>query len=142
MKAAIAIVCLTLGLSAADLDAAKKEPDLLKRSEMALSVAAESLKAARALPAEGGSLADLQKDMDVMVEAVELSLQALRDTGKHPNKLAKYYKHGELQTREMEKQMENLIQALAYDNRSPAEKAHDRLVVLHDEFLFGVMSGK
>jgi hypothetical protein len=42
----------------------------------------------------------------------------------------------------MQKQMENLVQALAFDNRPPAEKAQARLNVLHDEFLFGVMSGK
>jgi len=133
---------MTFDLGAADLDAAKKEPDPLKRSEMALTVAAEALKDARALPTEGGSVGDLQKDMDIVVAGVELSLQALRDTGKRPNKLAKYYKRGELQTREMIKHLENLVDALAYDNRPPAEKARDRLVVLHDEFLFGVMSGK
>jgi hypothetical protein len=42
----------------------------------------------------------------------------------------------------MQKHLENLIQALAFDNRPPAEKAQARLNVLHDEFLFGVMSGK
>ena len=142
MKLLIAIACFTLCLRAADLDAVKKEPDLVKRCELALEVASEALKDARALPAEGGSVADLQKDMDTLVQGVELSLQALHDTGKHPNKLGKYYKRGELRTREMIKHLENLIQVLAFDNRPPAEKAHDRLVVLHDEYLFGVMSGK
>jgi len=142
MKLLIAIACLTLSVAAADLDAVKKEPDLLKRSEMALEVAADALKHARELPAEGGSVSDLQKDMDTLVQGVELSLQALHDTGKHPNKLSKYYKKGELRTREMIKHLENLSQAIAFDNRPPAEKAHDRLVVLHDEYLFGVMSGK
>jgi hypothetical protein len=42
----------------------------------------------------------------------------------------------------MLKQLENLVQAIAFDSRPPAEKASDRLVVLHDEFLFGVMNGK
>ena len=142
MRALIAIFCLSLCLGAADLDAAKKEPDAAKRSDKALDAAMEVLKEARALPTEGGSLADLQKAMDTMIEAVELSLKSLRDTGKRPNKLTRYYKRGELRTREMQKQLENLIQALAFDNRPPAEKAQARLNVLHDEFLFGVMSGK
>lgn len=142
MRLLIALICFTLCLGAVDLEAVKKEPDRQKRSELALDAAAEALKDARALPTEGGSVADLQKDLDTMVQAVELSLQSLHDTGKRPNKLAKYYKNGELRTREMLKQLENLIQAIAFDNRPPAEKAHDRLVVLHDEFLFGVMSGK
>jgi hypothetical protein len=142
MKVLIALFGLALCLGAADLETVKKEPDLQKRSNLALDVAMAALKEARALPAEGGSSADLQKDMDTMIAAVELSLQSLRDTGKRPNKLTAYYKRGELKTHEMQKQMENLVQALAFDNRPPAEKAQARLNVLHDEFLFGVMSGK
>ncbi len=142
MKVFIALLSLTLCAGAADLEAVKKEQDLEKRSEHALDVAVEALKQARALPSEGGSLADLEKNMDTMVEAVELSLKSLRDTGKKPNKLTRFYKRGEIRTREMQKHIENLIQALAFDNRPPAEKAQERLNVLHDEFLFGVMSGK
>jgi hypothetical protein len=142
MKVLIALLCFSLCLAAADLDAVKKEPDLEKRSDKALDAAMETLKEARALPTEGGSITDLEKDMDSMIEAVELSLKSLRDTGKKPNKLTRYYKRGELKTREMQRHLENLIQALAFDNRPPAEKAQARLNVLHDEFLFGVMSGK
>ena len=142
MKALIALLGFALCLGAADLEAVKKEPDLERRSEKALDAAMEAVKLARALPAEGGSLADLQKDMDAVIDAVELSLKSLRDTGRKPNKLTRYYKRGELKTREMQKHLGNLIQALAFDNRPPAEKALERLNVLHDEFLFGVMSGK
>jgi len=142
MKVLIALFCFALCLGAVDLEAVKKEPDLQKRSDMALDAAMEALKEARALPTEGGSVDDLQKRMDTMIEAVELSLKSLRDTGKRPNKLTRYYKRGELKTREMQKQIENLVQALAFDSRPPAEKAQARLAVLHDEFLFGVMSGK
>ena len=142
MKVLIALFCSALCLGAADLEAVKKEPDPARRSDRALDVAEEALKEARALPTEGGSIEDLQKKMDTMIEAIELSLKSLRDTGKRPNKLTRYYKRGELKTREMQRQIENLIQALAFDNRPPAEKAQARLTVLHDEFLFGVMSGK
>jgi len=142
MRVLGALICCTLCLGAVDLDAVRKEPDLQKRSELALDAAAAALKDARALPTEGGSVADLKKDMDTMVQAVELSLQSLRDTGKRPSKLGKYYKKGELRTRDMLRQLENLVQAIAFDSRPPAEKARDRLVVLHDEFLFGVMSGQ
>lgn len=142
MKVLIALLSFALCAGAADLEAIKKEPDLEKRSDKALDAAVEVLQQARALPAEGGSLADLQKDMDAVVEAVELSLKSLRDTGKKPNKLTRFYKRGELKTREMQKQIDGLIQALAFDNRPPAEKAQARMNVLHDEFLFGVMSGK
>jgi hypothetical protein len=142
MKALIALLGFALCLGAADLEAVKKEPDLERRSEKALDAALEAVKHARTLPAEGGSLADLQKDMDAVIDAVELALQSLRDTGKKPNKLTRSYKRGELKTREIQKHIDILIQALAFDNRPPAEKAQARMNVLHDEFLFGVMSGK
>jgi predicted acylesterase/phospholipase RssA len=142
MKALIALLGFALCLGAADLEAVKKEPDLERRSEKALDAALEAVKRARTLPAEGGSLADLQKDMDAVIDAVELALQSLRDTGKKPNKLTRSYKRGELKTREIQKHIDILIQALAFDNRPPAEKAQARMNVLHDEFLFGVMSGK
>jgi hypothetical protein len=142
MKVLIALLGFALCLGAADLEAVKKEPDLERRSDKALDAAMEVVKLARALPAEGGSLADLQKHMDTLIEAVELSLQSLRDTGKKPHKLTRYYKRGELKTREIQKQLDILVQALAFDNRPPAEKAQARMNVLHDEFLFGVMSGK
>lgn len=142
MKTLIALLSFALFLGAADLESVKKEPDLEKRSDKALDVASDVLKLARALPGEGGSISDLEKDMDTMIEAVELSLKSLRDTGKKANKLTRFYKRGELRTRELQKQLDNLIQALAFDNRPPAEKAQARLNVLHDEFLFGVMSGK
>jgi hypothetical protein len=136
------MLCLSACLGAADLvDAAKKEPDPEKRFERALDTAMEALKQARALPTEGGSVDDLQRLMEQTVGGVELSLQALKDTGKPPRKLEKFYKRGEIRTREMARQLENLIQAIAFENRPPAEKAHARLIVLHDEFLFGVMSG-
>ena len=99
MKVLIALLCFSLCVGAADLEAVKKEPDLEKRSDKALDAAMDVLKLARALPAEGGSLADLQKDMDTVVEAVELSLNSLRDTGKKPNKLTRFYKRGELKDR-------------------------------------------
>ena len=138
MRVPIAILCFTLCLGAVDLEAVKKEPDLQKRSELALDAAAEALKHARTLPAEGGSVADLQVDMDTMVQAVELSLKSLHDTGKRPDKLGRYYKKGELRTREMLKQLENLFGTEPVQ-RHRAEVVEESLVV---EFLFGVMSGK
>jgi hypothetical protein len=142
MRLALALLCTLAVAAAADLDAVRKEPDLEKRSGRALDAAAEALKAARALPAEGGSVTELEQDLDAMVGGVELSLQALHETGKKPQKLGRAYKRGELKTREMLRQLENLIQAIGFDNRPPAERARDRLVTMHEEYLFGVMSGR
>jgi hypothetical protein len=146
MKLNIALLGAFLGIStvlgAMDLSSAKKEPDPEKRFEKALDVAEEALKEARTLPAAGGSIDDLEKDMTTMVGGIELSLQSLHDTGKRPNKLERFYKRGEMRTREMLRQLQNLIQAIAFESRPPAEKAQGRLNEMHEEFLLGVMGGK
>lgn len=136
------LLCSVASWASTDLESAKKEHDAERRFELAMNAANDALTQARALPAEGGSVDDLQQKMDTVTAGVELALKSLRDTGRPPRKLAKYYKRGEIRTRDMLRLLENLIQAIAFDSRPPAEKARDRLVVMHDEFLFGVMSGK
>jgi hypothetical protein len=136
------LLCQAGTAATVDLEAVKREPDPGKRAEQALEVASQALKRARALPVTGGSEADLAKDLTTMVNAVELSLQSLAGTGRKPSKLSRYYKKGELRTREMVRQLENLIADIAFDSRPPAEKARDRMVELHEEYLLGVMSGK
>ena len=142
MKLLMALLSLALAVGAQSLDAVKKEPDPEKRSERAIEAADDALKTARALPANGGSMEELQKQMELVVGAVELSLRALRDTGKRPYKLTRFYKRGELRTGAMLRSLDQLIQALAFDNRPPAEQARDKLLVMHEEYLLGVMSGK
>ena len=142
MKTWLIALTVAASLGAADLDSVKREPDLEKRCERALEVAAETMAHARTLPGSGGSMSELQKDLDATVAAVELSLQSLRDTGKRPYKLARAYKRGEIRTRDLDKEIEGLIQAIGFENRAAVEKARDKLVVLHEEYLLGVMSGK
>ena len=142
MNAVAALLIFTFAATPPSLDEIKKETDLEKRCEHALEAAESALKSSRTLLSEGGSTEDLAKQMETVVGGVELSLQSLRDTGKRPYKLAKYYKHGELKTREMLRQLDALVSAIAFDNRPPAEKARDRLQVLHEEYLLGAMSGK
>jgi hypothetical protein len=141
MNGVAAVLMLAL-VAAPSLDEIKKEPDLEKRCERALEAAESALKSSKALLAEGGSVDELQQRMEIVVGGVELSLQALHDTGKRPYKLERSYKRGELKTREMLKQLDSLVAAIAFDNRPPAEKARDRLLVLHEEYLLGAMSGK
>jgi multidrug resistance efflux pump len=123
----------------ADLKEIQKEPSLERRFELALAQAETSLKEAKAL-LPGGEIKQLEEALDEAASAAELSLQALRETGKRPSKLSKQYKRGELKTRQYIRQLEDLEKALGLQERPLAAKAKDRVTITHEEYLLGVMS--
>jgi len=122
-----------------DLDEIRKQSDPLVRAERAIDYADTALKQAHDLAAKGES-AKAPASIEEVAQACELSLQSLRDTGKRPGKLLKYYKKGELRTREYVRRLEALIQALNYEDRAKAEPFQTRVVAAHEEFLLGAMS--
>jgi hypothetical protein len=126
-------------LLVADLKEIQKEPSLERRFELALAQAETSLKQAQSL-LPGGEIKQLEQALDEAATAAELSLQALRDTGKRPNKLSKQYKRGELKTRQFIRQLEDLEKALGLQERPLATQAKNRVTITHEEYLLGVMS--
>ena len=126
-------------LTGEKLDAVRQEPNLEKRSEKALDVADAAMKSARAAVANSGTRAELESALEEIGAACGLSLQALKETGKPPKKLGRQYKRGELRTRELVRQLEDLILALSVGDRAPAESARDKATLVHEEFLLGVM---
>jgi hypothetical protein len=122
-----------------DLDSIRKEADPLRRYERAIDFADTQLKDARGL-VTAGEAGKVPEQLARVADAAELSLQALRDTGRRPGKLAKQYKHGELKTRDFLKRLESLIAALNFSDRPNAESCQMRMTATHEEFLLGVMS--
>lgn len=141
----IALTLLMLiapSLEADKFDDLRKETNLKKRSEKALDMAAESIKTARDVTANFGARSDLEAAITDVVTACQISLEALRETGSPPRRLSKEYKRGELRTREFLRQFEDLIQALSVTDREAVEQARDRVTLIHEEFLLGVMGQK
>jgi len=134
-----AMLLSAAGLNAAGLEELKQEPNLTKRSERALDYAETAIKRAHALVAGMGSRSELEKSLVEVAEAAKLSLDSLRETGKPPRKLTRQYKRGELKTREILRQLEDLALALGIADRAPAEQARDSVTLIHEEFLLGVM---
>jgi len=124
------------------LEQIKKEPDLVRRSERALICADSAAARARQIVRESGSRAHLFEVLEETVQAAELSLQSLRDTGKRASKLSKQFKRGELRSRDIVRQLSDIAAALGIDDRPDAEKLRDRVSLVHEEYLLGVMSGK
>jgi len=129
----------TLGSGVTEI---KKEPDPLKRFELALALAETQAKAARQLVKDSGSRTELMTMLQEVEAASVMSLESLQSTGKRPNKLTKQYKKGEQKTMEILRILKELVVALALEDRPAAEKVRDRAEVTHEEFLLGAMSGK
>lgn len=124
------------------LDSVRKEPDLVRRGERALALADDLCGAARQVVRDSGSRTQLFETLQQAVEAAELSLSALKETGRKASKLSKQYKRGELRTRDIVRQLNDIAVALNIDDRPAAEKLRDRVSLVHEEYLLGIMSGK
>ena len=141
-RMAIAVLAGCATTLSADVAEIRKEPDPLKRFELALALAETQTKAARQLVKDSGSRTELMQLLDESEAASVLSLESLQSTGKRPNKLTRQYKKGELKTMEILRILKDLVVALSIEDRATAEKVRDRAEVTHEEYLLGVMSGK
>jgi hypothetical protein len=124
------------------LDLVRKEPDLVRRSERALALADTLCTKARQIVRDSGSRTVLLETLEQTVQAAELSLSALKGTGKQASKFSRQYKRGELRTRDIVRQLNDISAALGIDDRPEAEKLRDRVSLVHEEYLLGIMSGK
>lgn len=134
---------LSFGLLRAEtLDDIRREADLVRRHDRALDYASAQARTLRELIQGGGTRAELAARLTEVEEAAQLSLQALRDTGRKASKLSRQFKRGELATRGILRLLEDSILALGVDDRPAAEKARDAVNATHEDYLLGVMTGK
>jgi exonuclease VII small subunit len=135
------LLCCCGGLAMADLNAVKSITSLEKRSERALENGGDALDAAKTAY-EAGNLAAMRASLKEVQESVELAIQSLRETGKHPSKNTKYYKRGELKTRQLHRRLESFSNLVGLDDRPVVDAVARRVQEIHEEFLNGVMSRK
>ena len=140
MKLAIA---LALGFGAvalaSGLDAIKAEPNLEKRSKLALDYANSEIDAARQAYSSGdmkGSTAALVEVRD----AVDLCVQALDDTHKDARKSPKAFKRAEMDIREMIRRLRSLEDDFSLDDRGEVLKTEQRLQEVHDDLITRIMT--
>jgi len=127
--------------SGADLEAVKNQPNLQKRSEMALACADEALAQAKAAWRQGDGKTFTAR-LDEIKEAVDLSLDSLQKTGRPPHKLLKWYKNAELKTRELSRRLDSFGEEVSLEDRPQVQKVNERVQAVHEELLLGVLSRK
>ncbi len=122
-----------------DIGAVRSEPDLEKRSDRALDHAHKTLdRAQRAY--RDNDVDGAETALAAIREAVDLSVDSLRATGKNPRRSPKYFKRAEIQMRKLARRLEEFRTAMAVDDRVLVEPlvAHARTV--HEALLTGIMS--
>jgi len=124
-----------------DLQQAKAEPNLEKRSKLALENADRALKDARAAYARG-DFKQTETLVGEVQDSVVLAEDSLRETGKNPRKSPKWFKRAEIETRDLLRKMESFREEMSVVDRPMLEKATAKIQQVHDDLLLGVMEGK
>jgi len=141
MVALAALAAAPGGWLRADLKTAMAEPDLGKRSKLALDNAGAALKATREAYNRGEN-EKVTAGANEILESVNLAADSLKATGKNPRRSPKWFKQAEIATRDLLKKMETLQHDMNFEERNVLDKAKVRTQEVHDELLLGLMEGK
>ncbi|MGC9945631.1 MAG: hypothetical protein ABSF64_04485 [Bryobacteraceae bacterium] len=136
----LAIVILS-GPLRADLDQAKAEPNLGKRSALALDHAFDALTLARDAYTKGQN-AEVEKWVKEVNESVELAETSLHETGKNPRKSPKWFKRAESSTRDLSRRLDAFQRAMDLSDRPMLDSVKAKVQQVHDDLLEGVLEGK
>jgi primosomal protein N'' len=138
------LLMLGLALNAplsAGLQKAMAEPNLEKRSKLALDNANEVYQAARA-DYDKGDATSLAADIKEIQDSVELAYTSLKDTGKDPRKHSKWFKRAEIDTRDLLRRLDAFQRDMSFEDRPMLDKLIARVQKIHDDLLLGLMEGK
>ena len=136
----LAVLLLNGAVLHADLKRAMAEPNLEKRSGLALDNALTALKSARAAYDKGDN-DEVSKDTAEMLESVDLAATSLEQSGKNPRRSAAF-KKAEISTRDLSRRIKDFQDQMSYVDRPLLDKIKARLQDVHEQLLLGVMEGK
>jgi hypothetical protein len=123
---------------APDLASVKAEPDLDKRSDLALANADQYIDAARHAWASGDIKA-VESALNEIRQSVELSYDSLHQTRENPRH-SKFYKRSEQKILSLLRRLKTLRDDIDVENRETVEAVMRRLQELHDLLLTDIMS--
>src|SRR5579862_4283096 len=108
---------LLITLLAFDLAAVRTEPNLERRSDLALDNANAACDAARDAY-NAGDAAKTETALDEVEASVDLAYQSLQETGKDARRNPKSFKRAELKTRQLLRRLEGLRDSFAAADRA------------------------
>ena len=130
-----------LAFLAFDLAAVRQEPNLERRSDLALENASAALNGVREAY-QAGDLEKTKTEASEIEESVTLAYDSLRDTGKDPRREPKFFKRAEMTTRQLLRRLDGVIESMSVQDRAILFVVRDRVSDIHDNLLNGIMRKK
>ena len=137
----VGMILVLTGTLRADLQEAKAEPNLEKRSKLALDNAEQALTEARAAYAKGDNTQVEARAAEIR-ESVELAENSLHQTGKDPRRSPRWFKHAEIVTRDLLRRLDSFGQEMSATDRPMLDAVKGDVQQAHDHLLLGVMGVK
>ena len=134
-------VALVSTLLRADLQQIKSEPNLGKRSALALDHAFDALTQARDAYAKGQN-PQAETFVKEIQESVALAQTSLHETGKNPRKSPKWFKRAESSTRDLLRRLDAFERSMELADRPMLDAVKALVQQVHDDLLEGVLEGK
>jgi hypothetical protein len=123
-----------------DIAGVKAEPDLEKRSELALANADRQIDEAREAY-RSGDIKKMDAALQELRDSANLSLESLEQAHKKARN-NKYYKRAELKIRALLRRLSGLRDEVGVDERKQIEAVRERLQEVHEQVLVSIMSKK
>lgn len=128
-----------LGSQHAGLAQIEAEPDLERRSRKALEFAQAEFEAA--VSAYGSAELDRGREaLDRVAKAVEMAVDALQSTGKHPRRHPRHFKRAEIRTRRLLGRMRDEQEKAHLQDQPDFEAVIRRVEKANGILLLGIMS--
>ena len=133
---------LLLGtLASADFPGVMAEPNLEKRSDLALLEADRAITVAKK-SYEERNVQDFKARVGEAGELVDLSYKSLQDSGKRARRNPKYFKRAEHGIRALMRRLDTLAAEVALEDRGFVIAAHKQLSEVHDDVVDDIMTKK
>jgi hypothetical protein len=140
LKTLILIVACC-GAASADIAAVKAEPNLERRSQLAIDEAESSLAAAKESYAEG-DLNAFRQQVGEVGEFAELSYTSLEKTGKRARRSPKWFKRAEQRLLVLIRKVDSLEKDVSVQDRELVSAIKKRVSDVHDSLLHDIMTKK
>ena len=135
------LAAIVLAAGGGDLKTIQAEPNLEKRAKLAFDNATAALQQAREAYRSGEA-----ERMTAMIQEVQdsvgLAYDSLQATGKDPRRSPRWFKYGEVGTRDLLRRLDAFRDEMSFAERPALDKVKEKVQQVHDDLLMGLMEGK
>lgn len=135
------VLLIAVAALPANLASVRGEPNVEKRSRLALDNADAAFLRSRA-NLEAGKSEAAAADLQEVQQSVELAKEALDQTHQNPSRKPKNFKYAETRTRDLLRKLKGWQESLDSTDRPMVEAVRNRIQEVHDEWLTGIMGKK